>query len=205
MANSKATTGSRTRNWATIVYPESAPENWVAVLDEQHIPAFISPLHDKDNNANGEPKKPHYHVMVMFEGPKTREQAEAVFKLIAGVGCEVVQSMRGMARYLCHLDNQGDKHVYEIADVKCLSGADYLEVIGLPTDVEKGISEMMDFVDTYDVKSFAALCRYAKAYRRDWFKLLVHNCSYIMDKYIKSVAWEALQDEDNIAFPETTE
>lgn len=43
----------RTRNFATVVYLESAPENWERILEEHCVPAFISPLHDKDIDAEG--------------------------------------------------------------------------------------------------------------------------------------------------------
>lgn len=52
----------RTRNWATVVYPESAPDDWIMKLQEQCVPALISLLHDKDINADGTRKKEHYHV-----------------------------------------------------------------------------------------------------------------------------------------------
>ena len=52
----------RTRNFATVIYPESAPSDWKEILNQEFIPAFISPLHDRDTNPTGEPKKPHYHV-----------------------------------------------------------------------------------------------------------------------------------------------
>ena len=55
--------GTRSRGWACIVYPESAPENWTETLNEAHIETLISPLHDKDVTAEGSPKKPHYHVL----------------------------------------------------------------------------------------------------------------------------------------------
>ena len=69
---------TRVRNFATVVYPESAPENWQEILAEQFIPAFISPLHDKDINPTGEPKKPHYHVMIMYEGKKSESKSVPV-------------------------------------------------------------------------------------------------------------------------------
>ena len=47
----------RKRNWVFVVYPDSAPENWVEKLREMRVPGFISPLHDKDVNPDGEPKK----------------------------------------------------------------------------------------------------------------------------------------------------
>lgn len=54
--------GTRTRNWATVVYPESAPKNWREILGEMRVPCFLSPLHDKDINPDGTPKKP----IIMF-------------------------------------------------------------------------------------------------------------------------------------------
>ena len=68
----------RTRNWATVLYPSSdnTPTNWKEVLQEQLIPTFISPLHDRDYNGTGELKKEHHHIILMFEGVKTKEQAK---------------------------------------------------------------------------------------------------------------------------------
>ena len=95
----------RTRNFGCVVYPESAPENWLEVLAENKVPALVSPLHDRDVDPQDQPKKPHFHVVIMFEGPKTIEQAKEIFDPIGGVGCEVIKSIRGYVRYLCHLDN----------------------------------------------------------------------------------------------------
>ena len=52
----------RFRNYATVVYPESAPENWQEILSDQIIPAFISPLHDSDVNPDGERR----NLIIMF-------------------------------------------------------------------------------------------------------------------------------------------
>ena len=147
----KNTSGrGRTRNYATVVYPESAPANWLDILKEQFIPGFVSPLHDSDMNPGGESKKPHYHVLLTFEGVKTVEQAQAVFSLIGGVGCEVVQSVRGYARYLCHLDNP-EKAQYSPDCVVSLCGADYVSTIGLVTDKYKAIREMILFCDEHQM------------------------------------------------------
>ena len=83
MSEKKATTkDGRARNFATVVYPESAPDGWQELLAEQFVPSFISPLHDQDVNPGGEPKKEHYHVMLMFEGKKSLEQARSVMPLL---------------------------------------------------------------------------------------------------------------------------
>ena len=42
----------RGRNWAIIVYTDSAPEDWEDIIKKE--PVVISPLHDKDVNPDGE-------------------------------------------------------------------------------------------------------------------------------------------------------
>ena len=115
----------RTRNFATVVYPESAPEDWMELLTQQFVPAFISPLHDQDLDPTGDPKKPHYHVIIKFDNVKTLTQAKEVVDVIGGVGCEPVKSLRAYTRYLCHLDNP-EKARYSMDDVRQLGGADSL-------------------------------------------------------------------------------
>ena len=57
--------------WAFVLYPESAPENWLEELQFTGLQIAISPLHDKDINPDGEIKKAHYHVILIYDGPTT--------------------------------------------------------------------------------------------------------------------------------------
>lgn len=50
------TQDKRSRGWTTLVYPESAVDNWMDLLGSQCFPVMISPLHDLDVNVTGEPK-----------------------------------------------------------------------------------------------------------------------------------------------------
>lgn len=194
---------TRTRNFATVVYPESAPEDWQDVLARHAVPAFISPLHDRDVNPTGEPKKPHYHVMLMFEGKKSIEQVMEVFGSIAGVGCEVVKSVRGYARYLCHLDNP-EKAQYDTSDVRSIA-ADYISTIGLAIDKYVAIGEMQDFCEQYNVNSFYALAKYARVNRPDWHRILCDCASVFMREYLQSRKWSIEQDCGRIVDPDTGE
>lgn len=188
MADKKSSGKGRTRNFATVVYPDSAPENWQDILSEQFVPAFISPLHDLDVNPTGEPKKPHWHVMIMFEGVKTVEQANSIFEKIGGVGCEVVQSQRGYARYLCHMDNP-EKHQYSAELVRSLCGADYNGTIGLVTDKYKAIGEMIDYCEENGILSYSELLKYCRNEHFDWFRVLCDNGTVVMKEYLKSKSW----------------
>lgn len=179
----------RTRNFATVVYPESAPTGWQDILIEQFVPAFISPLHNLDVNPTGEVKKEHYHVIIMFDNVKTNEQAKEIFDLIGGVGCERVQSIRGYARYLCHLDNP-EKHQYRIEDVRSLCGADYTGIIGLATDKYKAVGEMIDFCIENGIVSYSQLLIYARQERYDWFRVLCDNGTVVVKEFLKSLDWQ---------------
>ena len=182
-------TTKRTRNYATVVYPDSAPENWQEKLADYYVPAFISPLHDLDLNPFGEPKKPHYHVMIMFDSVKTIEQAKEILSDIGGVGVEIVNSVRGYARYLCHLDNP-EKIQYDKGFVKSLYGADYDETIGLALDRYIAIREMISFCRDNGIFSYAELFRYAMDNRQDWFRVLCDNGTIVVKEYLKSSSWE---------------
>jgi len=186
--SSKPSGIGRTRNFATVVYPDSAPDGWQDILSEQHMPAFISPLHDKDVNPDGEIKKPHWHVMFVFEGVKSDEQVRTLIDTIGGVGLERVNSLRGYARYLCHMDNP-EKHQYLPEEVRSLCGADYIGAIGLVTDKYKAIGEMIDYCEENGIVSFAELLIYARSNRFDWFRVLCDNGAVITDKFLKSKAW----------------
>lgn len=188
--------GGRFRNFATVVYPDSAPENFKDILSDLKIPCFISPFHDEDTNLNGEPKKPHYHVMIMFEGKKSFDQVQEIFNQIGGVGCELVNSIRGYARYLCHMDNP-EKKQYNIEDVVSFGGADYMSICSLAVDKYKAIGEMMDYCNSEGIVSFGYLCLYSKEYRMDWFRILCDSGAFIIKEYLKSLCWEEKQSETN--------
>ena len=58
------------RYWAMVLYPESAPKNWRDLLRETGIQCAISPLHDKDINADNTEKKAHYHIILYYDNYK---------------------------------------------------------------------------------------------------------------------------------------
>lgn len=204
MEREKTRGAGRTRNFATIVYPESAPKNWKDILIEECIPSLISPLHSNDLNADGEKKKEHYHVMIMFDSVKTDEQAKIIFDKIGGVGCQRINVIRGYARYLCHLDNP-EKAQYNISDVESLGGADYQEIISLPSDKYKVIEEMIDFCEKYNITSFYLLSKYAFQNNDNWKKALADNSAIFMKEYLKSKEWSQEKGQVHIVNEETGE
>lgn len=185
----------RTRNFACVVYPDSAPENWRDIIVQSKIPVFISPLHDNDVNPDNEPKKPHYHVLAMYDGVKTQDQAREFFESFGGVGCEIVNSIRGYSRYLCHLDNP-EKAQYNIDDVVAFAGADYINAIGTAADKAKAIREMIAWIEENDIICFADLFTYSSVNRSDWFDCLINSGAYVIKEFIKSRTWKIHHTEE---------
>lgn len=188
MSTKESLKDTRKRNFATVVYPESAPGNWISILDELHVPAFISPLHDKDILPGKEIKKAHYHVIVMFDGKKTLEQFDEIRSAIGGVGHEVVKSLRSYARYLCHLDSP-DKVKYNINDVISLGGSDFNSVIESSSDKVVSLMDIIDFCDEYYIVSFRDLIRYCRSCNFEWFRILSESSTLFIREYLKSSSW----------------
>lgn len=179
----------RSLYYACVLYPESVQKNWEDILQNHHVSYILSPLHDQDLDINNEYKKPHYHLMLLFESVKSQEQAKDIFSSIGGVGCEVVKSLRGYARYFCHLDNP-EKAQYKPEDVKVYGGYDYMELIGSPADRMVCIGEMMDFIDRNQMIYFSEFMRWCRANNNIWFKYLCESCGYVIKEYIKAFAYE---------------
>lgn len=184
------TNSKRFRNFATIVYPESAPKNWLDLLRGEIIPFFVSPLHDKDTLEDGSLKKPHYHVMLMFDGVKTVEQVKDIITLIGGVGVEIVKSKAGYAKYLCHIGFP-DKVQYDPSEVVSGGGADYSEFMLTKSEIDMELRLMREFVRCNNIVDFCDLVDYADNNNEVWSIVLNHNGSYVMKEYINS-RWKKL-------------
>ena len=181
----------KSRLWWCVVYPESAPADWVDLARQTFLPGFISPIHDGDVLPDGTPKKAHYHVPLFWDGPTTYSKAKETMASFGGIiQPRPVGSMRGVARYLCHLDNP-DKKQYRMEDVISLNGADYTAIIESAGDKYIVLEEMQDFCVKYEIISFHQLNAYAKKHRpSDWYRCLCDNGAYVMREFLKSLKWE---------------
>lgn len=188
MSEKKARTiDERTRNWTFLVYPESAPENWRNIIDNEHIQWVESPLHDKDDNADGEQKKPHWHVLVLFEGKKSYEQVKELTDKFYATIPQKCASAKGLVRYMAHLDNP-EKFQYDKGSIIGHGGIDVAEYLK-PTNSSRYqlIGEMRKWVNDTGCVEFCDLFDYAaEEHFDDWFPLLCDNSAYIMGEFIKS-------------------
>lgn len=181
----------RTRNWTFVLYPSEgnppAPPNWRDILDDEHIQWIESPLHDKDINADGTPKKAHIHILLMYEGKKSFEQIKELTDKLNAPIPQKCASAKGLVRYMAHLDNP-EKAQYDRAGITGHGGADVAEYLK-PSSSSRYqlIGEMRQWVNETNCIEFCDLFDYAAEQRfDDWFPLLCDNSAYIMGEFIKS-------------------
>lgn len=183
----------RSKYWAGIVYEDSCAADWVKRLKALHVKAFVSPKHDRDLTEDGELKKPHWHVVLMYDSLKSEEQAVEDFVEIGAPYylIEGVRSLKGFARYLCHLDDD-EKALYEVADVIEIAGASYYTVALMDNDGKSKI-EVMDEIFQYIIDnredSYFRLVEYALKNRPEWKRVLYGSGSNAVIAFMKSMRY----------------
>lgn len=181
-------TEQRFRNFSCILYEDSVVSDFVRIIDSWHVPCFLSPYHCLDKAEDGSTKKPHWHLLYMSEGKKSVDQMRALFSSIGGVGLEVVQSIRGAARYLCHIDNP-EKAQYSSALVKCFAGADYSDIITSEADRAEALKKIIAYVDDHNIKYYHQLLNSLIADgEKDLYRLSCFSCNAPVNQYIRSKA-----------------
>lgn len=187
----------RTRNWNFILYPESAPENWRDIIDETRIEWVESPLHDKDINPTGEPKKSHYHISLLFPTNKSYEQVSELVVTQLGQPIPIkCQSVKGSIRYMAHKDNP-DKYQYDWNDIVCHGGAD-LQALCSPTATERLQiqKDIIAYIRDADIVEFADIVNYAvDAGLSDWLNVLLNFSTISINAYVRSRRYNHVRPE----------
>lgn len=184
--NEKKSRNVKKRNWAFILYPESAPENWRELLQQTGLQCAVSPLHDKDVNADGEPKKAHYHIIAIYSGPTS---FNVVKSLCDSLNCPIPQALeqvRGYYRYLTHKDNP-EKVQYSERDITTINGfciSDFIELT--KSEVNKIILALREFICSEGIVEYSDLIDLlAEREMFDEFDVASSH-TYFFDRYITS-------------------
>ena len=127
--------------WVMIVYPDSAPFNWVQVLRARGYRIAISPLHDKDTwnhdspecvNVEtgeiipkgarykaGDPKKAHWHVIVCTDTKTSyREINEELQRICHCPYIQKCRSLKNAYEYFLHINNPEKYQGYDKDEIQ---------------------------------------------------------------------------------------
>lgn len=175
------------RNWTFVLYDDSCAKDWEDYLISTGVP-FTYAYHDKDMTEIGEPKKPHYHVLVCFDGPTTYNTMEEHAKRV-GAANDVVQpvgSVRGIVRYFCHKDNP-DKYQYNEDIIQCRNGFDPKDYFNLTVSQAKAFKRAVtNYIRDNDIEEYAELIdTLMDSEQDDMYDIATQN-TFFFTQYIKS-------------------
>lgn len=145
------------RNWAFVLYPESAPADWFQRLQLTGLQCAVSPLHDCDINPTGEPKKAHYHIILCYSGPTSFNVVKQLTDSLNQPIPQALEQVRGYYRYLTHKDNP-EKAQYDDNDIKTINGfniSDYVELTKSEViEVKKSLQQLIIHLDLFEYSDF---------------------------------------------------
>lgn len=175
------------RNWTFVLYEDSCAKDWEEYLISTGVP-FAYAYHNKDMTEIGEPKKPHYHVLICFDGPTTYATMLDHAKRV-GAANDVVQpvgSVRGIVRYFCHKDNP-DKYQYEEDVIQCRNGFDPKDYFNLTVTQQKALKkQLVYFIIDNDIEEYADLIEVLLySDNGDLYDIATQN-TFFVTQYIKS-------------------
>lgn len=188
---------TKARAWTFLIYPESSAPDWMEQLELTHLPVIVSPLHDRDewtdaderknpNHKAGTLKKPHHHVMIIFNGGARLNQALTALRALKIKYAEPVQDVRVLTRYFCHLDNQ-NKAQYLLSDMQALNGASISIERVLSAEERNEIrSAALGFIRENSITEYADLIDYCMDCEPDWLQVVATQ-THFFTGYLASV------------------
>lgn len=174
------------RNWAFVLYPESAPENWKEILQQTGLGIAISPLHDKDTNPTGENKKAHYHIILVYDGPTTYNNVRNLTESLGQPIPQPLEQVRGYYRYLSHKDNP-EKYQYDEKDILTYNGFNINDFVELTSSEVIALKkELQQFIRDNTITEYSDLMNILLDNELSNLYEVASNHTYFIDKYISS-------------------
>lgn len=166
----------RSNKWAFLLYQESAPDDYLEILENMHIPFILSPWHDKDiNKETGEFKKSHKHGALYFESLKSYSQVSELLTehLNTPAHVEIVMSPKGMYDYFTHAENP-EKTFYDINDIESGCGFE-LDNFLLSNSNNEFFTTVIDIIEEHNFTEFNHLVRYARTENPQLLNLIMNK------------------------------
>lgn len=189
------------RHFSYVIYPNSAPADWIEQLKNIGLAFVVSPLHNRDINADGTKKKDHWHIIVSWGNTTTYRAAKGLCNIL---NCPIPQMLRncnGMYRYLTHKDNP-EKHQYK-EQPKCYNG--WVRPLD-NADVANIKREIWQMIYIEDCQEYGELLMMCEQRGPEFFEIASRNTLFfksVCDGYrhnpIRTLRrrYETLDDEDD--------
>ena len=181
------------RHWAFVLYPESAPADWLEQLSQKGVPVAISPLHDKDLNPTGEPKKAHFHVILSYSGPTSFNVIKGITDSLNQPIPQALEQVRGYYRYLTHMDNP-EKAQYDAKGITHLCGFNIADYTDLTKSELTAIKlNLIDFIEEHNIGEYYDFIKKLRQMGMMAEFEIASTNTYFYNAYIKSKRHSSLQ------------
>lgn len=123
--------------WTFLLYEDSTPKSWLSILESSGAQiCYIK--HDQDTwdkdvidgenikYAKGDPKKPHYHVLLRWDNAKSWRQMYNYFRILGTSHFEIVKTPKHAFLYLTHETDDArkhHKHLYAVSDIQYINSS----------------------------------------------------------------------------------
>lgn len=175
---------TKSKYFCALLYPDSTTyeaDKIIKALAEEHLTFAVSPIHDRDVDTDGSPKKGHYHLLLAYSSATTLNNIKGWFKS-CGMPDSDLHSVRvcasavGYYRYLTHKDNP-EKAQYNDNDIRVFNDSDeiFKKFGNTASDKIDNLVRIFQIVDELDTISFHCLVQYLMLNERDLFKLITSS------------------------------
>lgn len=175
---------TKSKYFCAILYPDSSTYdavNVIKALAKEHLTFAVSPIHDKDVEEDGSPKKRHYHLLLAYSSATTLNNIYRWFSA-CGLPESDLHSVRvcasgvGYYRYLTHKDNP-EKAQYNDNDIRIFNdpGELFKKFSKTASDKINDLVRIFQIVDELNTISFHSLIQYLMLNERDLFKMLTSS------------------------------
>ncbi len=177
---------TKKRNWAFILYPESAPANWQEILQQTGLLIAISPLHDKDLDPNNELKKAHFHIILCYSGPTSFNVVKKITDNLNSPIPIPLEAVRGYYRYFTHQDNP-DKYQYNESEIINLNGFNIRDFVDLTySEINSIKKELQKIIRQNNIFEYSDLLDFLLDNDFDNFWEVASSNTYFFNTYITS-------------------
>lgn len=184
MENKPREPPKKSKYFCCVLYPDSTSydtDKLIKALAQEHLTFAVSPIHDKDINADGSFKKGHYHLLLAYSSATTLSNIRGWFKA-CGMPESELHSIRvcasgvGYYRYLTHKGNP-EKAQYDDSDIRVFNDSDELfkKFSKTASDKIDDLVRIFQLVDELNTISFHSLIQYLMFNERDLFKLITSS------------------------------
>ena len=190
---------TKSRFWTAIVYEDSAPEDWRDIIKISGLRCAISPYHDKDINPTGEPKKPHWHIILCWDGPTTYNNARKFVQDELNTPIpKDLKSVRGLYNYFSHKDNP-EKAQYDEKLIEHLNGFCLAEFVELTRgEVNEAIKSAFNIIRTVGITEYSSLLDFLEdnGLGDEWD--VVRNNVILFNTYLTSRRWTEQKNAESL-------